>query len=150
MENASKALLIAAEILIAMAVLTMGIYLYTTFNNISNDYNEEFKTKKILEFNQKFLKIQGREDITTHEIFSLAYYAKDQEKREENKVAIYIGNLNLIKLLNGEIFSGGEEGGKYWRNLYLNADFGYDNKYKVKSITYNEVGMINKIIFKNI
>lgn len=57
MENASKALLIAAAILIAILLISLGIYSYTQGQSVVN--NNGMGEAEIQSFNNKFLKYEG-------------------------------------------------------------------------------------------
>ena len=54
MENASKALLLAAEVLIGVLVLTLGMYLYINFSATSKQVQEENTRTQINIFNAQF------------------------------------------------------------------------------------------------
>ena len=71
MENASKALLIAGGVLIAIIIITLAVILYTLFSNHSENYNEVMKVTQIQKFNSKFDVYIGREDITAQELISV-------------------------------------------------------------------------------
>lgn len=63
MENASKALLIAAEVLIAIMLLTLFSYIFTKMSEDTAKIEEKAKVSKITEFNQEFLNYEGRGTI---------------------------------------------------------------------------------------
>lgn len=144
MENASKALLISAEILIAMAVITVGIYLYTIFNNISSSYNEEVKAKKVLEFNEKFLKLQGRKDITAQEIVSLINFVKQKKEEVGIDIKIYINTTEMNEYSQDQL--------KEYLKTSLAAGDIIERipSYEVFSIETNQEGIVNQIKFKKI
>lgn len=77
MENASKALLIAGGVLIAIIILTIGVTLYTLYSRQSEEYTEIISTTEIQKFNSKFDAYVGRTDITAQEIVSLVNLAKE-------------------------------------------------------------------------
>lgn len=54
MENATKALLMAASVLIGMLVLTMGVYLYSTIGTYVRQSQEEIEKQSIDKFNIQF------------------------------------------------------------------------------------------------
>ena len=85
MENASKALIIAAEVLIGMIVISIGVYLFKYFSNYSEENYKIIETTQITEFNNKFLKFYGETTVngvekpiecTIHDIVSLANLAQ--------------------------------------------------------------------------
>ena len=76
MENASKALIMAGEILIALIVLGLGIGIIVTMGKFSADMNDRIAADTVAEFNNNFTKFEGRIDITAEEIASIINFAK--------------------------------------------------------------------------
>jgi len=87
MENASKALIMAAEILIGVMIISVGVYLFSVFADYSKEASDKRTTAQIAEFNNQFLKYYGERTIndkgdkepikcTIHDIASLANLAK--------------------------------------------------------------------------
>ena len=54
MENASKALLMAASVLVGILILSLIAYLYTVFGDYSSLIQARLEEKNITEFNTKF------------------------------------------------------------------------------------------------
>ncbi|MGN1310249.1 MAG: hypothetical protein ACI4VP_00810 [Clostridia bacterium] len=77
MENATKALLIAGGVLIAIIILTIGVTLYSMYSNQSKEYNQIITTTEIQKFNSKFDAYVGRTDITAQEVVSVVNLAKE-------------------------------------------------------------------------
>lgn len=75
MENASKALVIAGSILIAMLILGIGVYLFAQYSEIGTEYERTLATNQTMSFNEKFYNFQNRTDITAQEIVTLAHFA---------------------------------------------------------------------------
>ena len=67
MENASKALLMAATVLVGVLLLSLGVYLFTVFGNFSADMTKELTQKDIDEFNAQFIKYESYKDETSGE-----------------------------------------------------------------------------------
>ena len=60
MENASKALLIAGAILLAILLITIGITVYRTATNSMGDVGSKMNATQIQEFNQPFLSAETK------------------------------------------------------------------------------------------
>lgn len=88
MENATKALLIAGGVLIAILILSAGIYLYVLFSNQSEEYSQVISAVEIQKFNSKFDVYLGRENITAQEIVSVVNLAREYN----NQITIIINN----------------------------------------------------------
>lgn len=74
MENASKALIIAGSILIAMLVLGVGVFLFATYSEMGSEYERSLEINETMSFNEKFYNFEDRQDITAQEIVSLAQF----------------------------------------------------------------------------
>ena len=106
MENASKALIMAAAVLIAILVLSLIVYLYSTFSQAQRDNIELMNNNQLIAFNGKYLAYDGRKDLTYYDIANIATMArKDNEDIEDIKKKIYVlffkdggGILHLSRL----------------------------------------------------
>lgn len=83
MENASKALLMAAGILVGILIITLATYLFMTFGEYSNEVMEDINAKQIAQFNNNFYKYQGREECTIHDVITLANFAKENNQTNQ-------------------------------------------------------------------
>ena len=79
MENASQALIIAGTILIAMIVLSLGVYLVANYSRVGESYEQTQTTTEITKFNTNFTKFIGRTDITAQEIITLKKFAENYD-----------------------------------------------------------------------
>lgn len=86
MENASKALIMAAEILLGVMIISIAVFLFNTMANYSDETTAEIEAAQIEQFNQQFLKYYGTSTLnesnsepikcTIHDIVGLANLAK--------------------------------------------------------------------------
>lgn len=76
MENASKALIIAGEILIGVLILSLASYMIIQFGNFSKNMNEQMSATEIRSFNVKFTNFSGRANISMQEIATIVNFAK--------------------------------------------------------------------------
>ena len=86
MENASKALIMAAEILVGVLIISIAVYLIMTMGEYSANTTSRLEDAQITQFNQQFLQyygttaIQGEEphpiECTIHEIVGVANLAQ--------------------------------------------------------------------------
>lgn len=77
MENANKALIIAGAVLIAIVILSVGVYLFVKFSNQNKNYKEMVSNIEMQKFNSKFEAYTNRTDITPQEVVSAMYLAKE-------------------------------------------------------------------------
>lgn len=83
MENASKALMIAAEILIAVLIMSLIVTLIVVFGNFSRNMNSNIQEDKINAFNQHFFDANQRIDISAQEMASIINFAKESNDSHE-------------------------------------------------------------------
>lgn len=140
MENASKALLIAGGILISMLVISIGVYLFASYRGLATSHEQTMQADEIREFNVKFEKFEGREDITIQEIVTLVNFCKQYEEQTEihNKVILSgQGDLttkkdNIISLIQENSIENETNKNKYFK--FVKVD--YDNDGKINSISF--------------
>ena len=94
MENATKALIMAGEILISLTVISIMVYVITTFGSFSANMNEEMATKETEVFNQHFWDFSGRINITADEIVGLINFAWERNSETELSFTEYATNNN--------------------------------------------------------
>ncbi len=87
MENASKALLMAAGLLIALLIIYIAVRVFTSASGVSQSYHDRESASEIATFNSHFTKYVGAvvksEELTTqtyatiHDIITVANFAWD-------------------------------------------------------------------------
>ena len=75
-ENASNALLIAGGVLIAIMIISLGVYIFQTSANFARNYEVEREQIELTSFNSQFEKY-AKEEATFHEIVTVANLAKE-------------------------------------------------------------------------
>ena len=81
MENASKALIMASEILIGVMIISIAVYLFNIMGQYSAETTAEMEETQVAQFNNQFLKFYGTTNgetikCTIHDIVGLANLAK--------------------------------------------------------------------------
>ena len=130
MENATKAMLIAAGVLMGVMILSLGIALYLELNNYVESTYEGMRFTELNKFNSQFTKYinyienEKKFDITIQDIISIAnlahenninYNANTDERGKEDSlyVAVYLNGTPIehnihedaTELLNTELQS---------------------------------------------
>ena len=129
MENASKALIMAASILLGVMIISVGVALFNSFGGFGRNITNEIDKNKIAEFNSQFLKYYGKSydadtgkneyiKLTTHDIVTLAnlaqknnieYGVQEQNGKSEKSYYIQIAlgkkQTNLEKYSENELLS---------------------------------------------
>ena len=75
MENATKALLIAGGILIAIIIIWVMVTLFQNTGRTSESYNKRLSAEEIEIFNSNFTKYLGQ-DLTIHQVVTICNFAK--------------------------------------------------------------------------
>ena len=83
MENASKALIMAAGVLIGIMILSLAVYLFATFGATSAELHGQVETSRITQFNTQFTSYEGRSDITIYDVISVVNLAKNNNENYE-------------------------------------------------------------------
>ena len=137
MENASKALIMAAGILIGILILALMVTLFTSAGNLSKSYEDTRKSTQVQQFNANFIKYVGQ-DLTIHEVLTIYNFAK------ANNVTITPNNFNTDNIktdlndANTKLISLG--------NQYYKVE----KIYKLEIIEFNsETGYVSKIKISN-
>ena len=79
MENASKALLMAAGVLIGMLVLTLALFLYSDFSSSISRVQSEREQAQDNQFNTQFTKYIGT-DVTIYDFIAVINLAKSNNQ----------------------------------------------------------------------
>lgn len=83
MENASKALIMAAGVLIGIMILSLAVYLFATFGSTSAELHKQKETDQLNQFNSQFTSYEGKEDITIYDVITVANLATENNKYYE-------------------------------------------------------------------
>ena len=140
MENASKALSIAGGILIAMMVISLGVYLFINARNVGTSYEQGMETGEVQKFNSNFISFEGRDDVTIQEIVSIAKFAKQYEEQTEIEVQVKFRGSDItektekdyVSLIKTYSLNGSDEI-RYFRCNSIEYD---ENTGKVNLITF--------------
>lgn len=107
MENASKALIMAGSMLIGVIIISIGVYIFTTFGGSSKNIQEQVDNRVLAEFNNNFEKFLGSDECTIHDIVNTISFAKKNNKEFE--------------------FTDADRENPYYIEVYA-KDIGYNNK----------------------
>lgn len=156
MENASKALLMAAGILVGILVLSLAIYLGTFFSQLYADIDRQNADQKLSQFNTQYTAYLNRTDLTIYDVLTIVSYAKEnnQNYRDENGV-VYGGQENKIIAINLNGKSNVQEKEQTYFDEIIKTDQGNLHQdasgkwvlptYTCRNITYNDEGRVNKV-----
>ena len=157
MENASKALLMAAGVLIAIMVASIFALLFSTMSEYTRSYEERKQTEELQAFNLQFEKyLQYKDDgtqigVTAQDIVTVINLAKSYNE----KMGYALGDLGYITVevegTTGTTYT--QESNTESLNGFL-KQYSYDEtekkiiRYIIKEPEKDGSGRINKITFK--
>ena len=163
MENASKALIISGEILIAVLVLSLASYVITQFGSFSKTLNTKMEESQITGFNVRFTNFSGRANISAQEISSLVNLA-NQRNAEYNAnsgddfyVDVLLDGNSILNTNINEFLETNKNNTYYYCNLKSLRIIKKDEELQLAATTteedidYNEhTQLVNKINFHTI
>ena len=101
MENASKALLMAGGVLLGILILSLAVYLFSNFGGASSRIHDNIEDNQTAQFNSQFTKYVGNENVTIHDVVTMANLATENNKYYEmpKRGSIASGSDNYITVL---------------------------------------------------
>ncbi len=128
MENATKALLIAGGVLIAILIITLFRSVLQSTNKVSKQYNGAISSEQITTFNSNFTKYLGK-DLTIHDVITICNFAQQNNTYKVNVPTGY-------------------DTSKFSEDLAVRtANPGKMNTYQIKIEEYDASGYISKVSF---
>ena len=80
MENASKALLMAAGVLMGILILSLAIHLFVSFAMTSAEMHGTIENNRLSEFNSQFTSYEAKDNITIYDVITIVNLAKENNK----------------------------------------------------------------------
>lgn len=104
MENASKALIMAASILIGVLILSLMSYLFLFMSDYASRVEENLYAKEIYEFNAQFNEYDERDNLTAQDVITIVNlvnnYNSKFEQGKNDPQAIKVTGLSQDKINN--------------------------------------------------
>lgn len=142
MENASKALIMAGGMLIAIMVASLFVYLFTSYGKYADDMYDKINRRQITQANNEYTKYEGAKDNTIYDVITVVNKAKDNNESlglqagDRGYISVGINGINS-NLQNADtttitnlLQTYAESGTKFGCNVYEDAE-----------------GLINKVTF---
>lgn len=151
MENVSKALIIAGEMLLAIMVLALVVYLFSGASNFSHSYQSIKDNEEIDQFNKNFEKYMvANKDYNIRDIVTVINIARNYNSKQRDPVNEYINVvLNGKNYANIKSFSDEQIIEKMQEILDIPPEE-EEKTYKVdaNSITYFQDGRLHSISYQ--
>lgn len=145
MENASKALILAAGVLIGVLIISLAVYLFADFGSTSAEINKQNEKQKIVQFNSQFTSYIDKE-LTIYDVVTILGYAQENniyyKDSIKDQIIVMIGTKNITtfneKNKEGLIQADQNNIANGKLPIYM---------LKENNIMYNDTGKVSKIIF---
>lgn len=141
MENASKALLMAAGVLIGVMIIALMVQLFLHAAETSQNYSKSIDSEEIAKFNANFTQYVGEgKKLTISEVITLCNFADSaSDERNENVHTVTIQGIFKDAKLRKRMLENAAQAKTMGEKLYK-LHCGYDK----------ETGYINSISFEKI
>ena len=153
MENAAKALLMAAGMLMAVLVASMFALLFSTMSDYAQQYEDTRQAQKVQQFNAQFMQYMKQGGSSAQDIVSVYNLAKYYQEQGIT-VSVYIDTTELVKS-DDTPFPGGLNGIKAEEFITAHINVGNPpgtNQYQIDNFDANpeyDNGRIYKIKFRS-
>ena len=130
MENASKALIIAGGVLIALIIITMFLIMYNRISNIQKEQEEQTKIEQLATFNAEY-EAYDKKLMYGVDVITLINKVVENNKKYEGNA-----DYQITLTLDGTIMTSSDSLLNDSKEKYL---------YKCEKITYNNLGRVSGI-----
>lgn len=136
MENASKALIIAGGILLAMMILALMVYLGTSITDMAESEDKRTLAEQTEEFNKSYLSY-NKSRVYGTDVITVYNKAKDNNEKYKNNSNY---RVEIIVLDESDRIISVENTQDFKMSIFTSEEPGYNN----------DTGRINKMTFKKI
>lgn len=146
MENATKALIMAAGVLMGIVILSLAVYEFTSFGISSKEIHKANEETRLNEFNSQFTKYEGKDDVTIYDVITVANLAKENNSYYEFSPRILDQNtgkdLYISVILDNNSIENQDQS-----TYKLKIDSEYNSKYTCIATISNDTGRVYKVKF---
>lgn len=148
MENASKALLMAAGVLIGVLILSLAVFLFINFGQQAKQIHGQITANQLTQFNAQFNLYEGRKekDVTIYQIVTMANLAYENNKKEKYDKAYQVTVWLKDKELTSEKLDYQKLLEKY--NKGIAEEDSEEIKFRCESVEYHNNGRVKKVTFR--
>lgn len=146
MENATKALIMAAGVLMGIVILSLAVYEFTSFGISSKEIHKANEETRLNEFNSQFTKYEGKDDVTIYDVITVANLAKENNSYYEFSPRSLDQNTGK-DLYISVILDNNSIENKDQSTYKLKIDSEYNSKYTCIATISNDTGRVYKVKF---
>lgn len=89
----------AAGVLIGILIISLGVYLFANFAGTSSQIHQNIEDNQIAQFNSQFTVYVGKNNVTIHDVVSMASLATQNNQSYEMPYQTATGDNNYITVL---------------------------------------------------
>ncbi len=142
MENATKALLIAAGLLIALMIISAGIYLFVNYSEVVYQHDKNRATQSQVQYNNKFEKFVDKE-LTAQDVVTIINLKDDynEGRPDSDQIKIILNGFNIVNTDKGKFeFLNNTASGKNTKYTYKIEKIDKNEETNtIKTITINKI-----------
>ena len=88
----------AAEVLIAMMIVSLGVYVFYTYSQTSREIHDKKAEQQLVEFNAKYTKYVDQTTLTIYDVRTIANYAKKDNENlvDSEKIEVMFEGSNVV------------------------------------------------------
>ena len=98
MDNASKALLMAGSVLLAIMIISLAMYLFANFHQATSQIEGNVEESQVMQFNNQFTKYESNNQVTIYEVLSMANLATQNNKQYQYEKQLARGENSYISV----------------------------------------------------
>lgn len=98
MDNASKALLMAGSVLLAIMIISLAMYLFANFHQATSQIEGNVEESQVMQFNNQFTKYESNNQVTIYEVLSMANLATQNNKQYQYEKQLAKGENSYISV----------------------------------------------------
>lgn len=139
MENASKALIMAGTILIALMIIALGVQLIHTYANFTAQNEQDIANQQKIQYNVKFEKFKDKE-LSFQDVITITNLAREYNEKYDIKD---IKNDGITVIFGVSDYSKSE--------INISEQLTKHNpekEYKIQKIEYNDNGIVKSVAIK--
>lgn len=148
MENASKALILAAGVLIGILILSLAVFLFMDFGATSKGIYAQVEQRQLAQYNAQYTIYEGRKDITIYEIITLLNLAEENNNYYKDYTE-YINHTDYeVNIILPSEMRGKDNQALIKNYSTINSVGELNQKFECTSITYHDSGRVKTVNIK--
>lgn len=131
MENATKALIVAGEVLISLLIISLAIFLFSYYSGLSEESEERRQEQQLVQYNLKFEKYVDK-TLAMQDVVTIANLARDYNNNKfSDEITVYFKGVDVT-----------DKEDDYWIEKLQKDE---NNEYWIEKLEKYDAGTIKEI-----